>query len=137
MNCINDAVLLQSFLAGTEYVVNFVSLNNLRLVTEVVRYHKRQLAGGSIVYDIDEIIDASDSEFTRLVDYTQRVCGCLGIENGSSHAEVMLTADGPCLVEIAARSDGILRPEIADCTTGMGSCGQRRLRSLSHSGLLS
>ncbi|QUG76762.1 ATP-grasp domain-containing protein [Erwinia sp. E602] len=120
MNSTNDAVLLQSFLTGTEYVVNFVSLNSLRLVTEVVRYHKRQLAGGNVVYDIDEIIDASADEFAGLVAYTHRVCDCLGIENGPSHAEVMLTADGPCLVEIAARSDGILRPEIVDCTTGMG-----------------
>lgn len=120
MNKNNDAVLLQAFLAGTEYVVNFVSLNNLRLVTEVVRYHKRQLVGGNVVYDIDEIIDSSAEEFAGLVAYTTQVCACLGIANGPSHAEVMLTADGPCLVEIAARSDGILRPDIADCTTGTG-----------------
>lgn len=120
LNTINDEVLFQEFLNGTEYVVNFVSLNCNVLVTEVVKYHKKRLNTGNIVYDIDEIIDASNPEFNDLVRYTKDVCKCLGIKNGPSHAEVMLTKDGPCLVEIAARSDGILRPDVSLLTTGMG-----------------
>ncbi|WP_023638324.1 ATP-grasp domain-containing protein [Musicola paradisiaca] len=120
LNIINEAVLFQEYLKGTEYVVNFVSLAGNILVTEMVKYHKKKLDSGNIVYDIDEIIDASYPEFNALADYTRGVCACLGIKNGPSHAEVMLTADGPCLVEIAARSDGILRPDVACVTTGLG-----------------
>ena len=120
LNLKNEAVLFQEFLKGYEYVVNFVSLNKKVMVTEVVKYHKRQLNSGNIVYDIDEILDSTCPEFILLVDYVKQVCSSLEIENGPSHAEVMLTDDGPCLVEIAARSDGILRPNVSDETTGMG-----------------
>ncbi|WP_415846746.1 ATP-grasp domain-containing protein, partial [Vibrio aquimaris] len=120
LNLRNEAVLFQEFLVGYEYVVNFVSLKKKFIVTEIVKYHKRQLNSGNIVYDIDEILDVTSPEFTALVEYTEKVCLSLEIENGPSHAEVMLTPDGPCLVEIAARSDGILRPSVAKKTTGLG-----------------
>lgn len=120
LNLINDEVLLQDFLEGCEYVVNFVSLDGNFLTTEVVKYHKRKLESGNIVYDIDEIIDSDSEEFEGLVEYTSRVCAALGIINGPSHAEVMITKNGPYLVEIAARSDGILRPDVASATTGLG-----------------
>ncbi|WP_367143723.1 ATP-grasp domain-containing protein [Pantoea stewartii] len=120
LNLINDEVLLQDFLEGCEYVVNFVSLNGKFLTTEVVKYHKRKLESGNIVYDIDEIIDSDSEEFNGLVEYTSKVCAALGIINGPSHAEVMITKKGPYLVEIAARSDGILRPDVASKTTGLG-----------------
>ncbi|KER04233.1 hypothetical protein QPK14_09955 [Photorhabdus temperata subsp. temperata] len=97
-----------------------VSLNSNQLVTEVVKYKKRKLDTGSIIYDIDDIIDSSHPEYNVLVEYTKRVVLALGIFNGPSHAEVMLTPDGPKLVEIAARMDGILRPAIAKLTTGLG-----------------
>lgn len=120
LNLINDEVLLQDFLEGCEYVVNFVSLDGKFVTTEVVKYHKRKLESGNIVYDIDEIIDSDSEEFEGLVEYTDRVCTALGIINGPSHAEVMITKNGPYLVEIAARSDGILRPDVASETTGLG-----------------
>ncbi|NUU66425.1 ATP-grasp domain-containing protein [Enterobacteriaceae bacterium BIT-l23] len=120
LNNVNDEVLFQEFLYGTEYVVNFVSLDCKVLVTEVVKYHKKKLDTGNIVYDIDEIVDVSYSEFNELVNYTKKVCQCLGIKNGPSHAEIMLTKNGPRLVEIAARSDGILRPDVSLLTTGVG-----------------
>lgn len=120
LNLINKTILCQEFLHGTEYVVNFVSLGGHILVSEVVKYHKKRLASGNIVYDIDELIDYSAPEFNQLVNYVKKVCQCLGIQHGPSHAEVMLTASGPCLVEIAARSDGILRPDVSYLTTGIG-----------------
>ncbi|RAW87473.1 ATP-grasp domain-containing protein [Photorhabdus laumondii] len=120
LNICNHQVLIQEFLNGTEYVVNMVSLNRHQLITEVVKYKKRKLDTGSIIYDIDDIIDSSYPEYNVLVEYTRKVVIALGIFNGPSHAEVMLTPDGPKLVEIAARIDGILRPTIAKLTTGLG-----------------
>ncbi|KGM26203.1 hypothetical protein KS18_21880 [Photorhabdus luminescens] len=120
LNLCNHQVLIQEFLNGTEYVVNMVSLNRHQLITEVVKYKKRKLDTGSIIYDIDDIIDSSYPEYNVLVEYTRKVVIALGIFNGPSHAEVMLTPDGPKLVEIAARIDGILRPTIAKLTTGLG-----------------
>lgn len=120
LNIDNACVLVQEYLAGTEYVVNMVSLNGKQLVTEVVRYKKRLLETGSIIYDIDEMMPSGSEIYKALVDYTRKVVLCLGIKNGPSHAEVMLTTDGPKLVEIAARTDGILRDTVSEQITKLG-----------------
>lgn len=120
LNIANTQVLIQEFLAGVEYVVNMVSLDGEQLVTEVVRYQKQRTATGGVLYDIDELISCDCAEYSVLVDYTRAVVRSLGIRNGPSHAEVMLTEDGPKLVEIAARTDGILRPDVSRQTTGLG-----------------
>ncbi|TFY85486.1 ATP-grasp domain-containing protein [Pseudomonas kairouanensis] len=120
LNIANTQVLIQEYLAGVEYVVNMVSLDGQQLVTEVVRYRKQRTQAGGILYDIDELICSDCPEYSQLVDYTRAVVRSLGIRNGPSHAEVMLTDDGPRLVEIAARTDGILRPDVSRRTTGLG-----------------
>jgi biotin carboxylase len=120
LNIPNTQVLMQEYLAGLEYVVNMVSLDGQQLVTEVVRYQKQRTKNGGILYDIDELISPDSAVYSILVDYTRAVVRCLGIRNGPSHAEVMLTEDGPKLVEIAARTDGILRPGVSRQTTGLG-----------------
>lgn len=120
LNIRNAQVLIQEYLVGVEYVVNMVSLGARQMVTEVVRYRKERLDSGSVIYDIDELVSPAEPECELLVDYTRKVVRSLGIENGPSHAEVMLTEKGPRLVEIAARTDGILRPEVSEQTTGLG-----------------
>jgi biotin carboxylase len=120
LNIPNSQVLIQEYLAGSEYVVNMVSLEGQQLVTEVVRYQKQRVKEGGTVYDIDELIEPDAVVYPILVDYTRAVVRCLGIRNGPSHAEVMFTEEGPKLVEIAARTDGILRPDVSAQTTGLG-----------------
>ncbi len=120
LNILNTQVLIQEYLAGLEYVVNMVSLDGQQLVTEVVRYQKQRSRHGGILYDIDELIGPDSAVYPVLVAYTRAVVQCLGIRNGASHAEVMFTDDGPKLVEIAARTDGILRPGVSRQTTGLG-----------------
>ena len=120
LNIENSQVLFQEYLAGTEYVVNMVSQGGRQLVTEVVKYTKQVLETGSIVYDIDQLLDAKVAPYAELVAYTRKVVMSLGILNGPSHAEVMYTAEGPKLVEIAVRTDGILRTAVSAQTTGMG-----------------
>lgn len=131
LNIENRQVLLQEYLLGTEYVVNMVSLDGRQLVTEVVKYQKRLLASGRIVYDIDQLIDSSTEVYAELVSYTGEVVKSLGIKNGPSHAEVMYTEAGPMLVEIAARTDGILRSSVCTETTGLGQIDAVAL-SISH-----
>ena len=120
LNIPNTRVLIQEYLAGLEYVVNMVSLDGQQLVTEVVRYRKQRTPTGGVLYDIDELIGPDSMVYPILVQYTRAVVQCLGIRNGPSHAEIMFTEDGPKLVEIAARTDGILRPGVSKVTTGLG-----------------
>lgn len=120
MNVANTQVLIQEYLAGLEYAVNMVSLEGRHVVTEVVRHTKQRARGGGILHDIDELISAESAVYSVLVDYSCAVLSCLGIRNGPSHVEVVFTEEGPKLVEIAARTDVILRPGVCRQTTGLG-----------------
>jgi len=52
-------------------------------------------------------IMASDSaEAKVLIPYVRGVLDALQISNGPTHGEVMMTADGPCLVEMNCRAHG-------------------------------
>ena len=41
-----------------------------------------------------------------MIHYVHKVLDALEILNGASHAEVILTNDGPCLVEVGSRCHG-------------------------------
>jgi biotin carboxylase len=120
LNLLNDFVLAQEFLDGTEYVVNTVSRNEEVLLTELVQYKKKILPTGSIVYDVDMLLSPESKVADELFSYVKQVHQALGIRNGSAHAEVMMTKTGPKLVEIASRTDGILRPDVCEKTTTFG-----------------
>jgi hypothetical protein len=52
--------------------------------------------------------------------YVAKVLDALGLHFGASHAEVIVTKDGPCLVEVGARMHGALGPEVMQEATGFG-----------------
>uniref|UniRef100_A0A7S4SRV4 ATP-grasp domain-containing protein n=1 Tax=Alexandrium monilatum TaxID=311494 RepID=A0A7S4SRV4_9DINO len=69
-------------------------------------YDKRPCNGANFVYFGTQPVP-SDSEVAKvLVEYTRGVLDALGIRNGPSHGEVMMTPDGPCLVEMNCRTHG-------------------------------
>lgn len=51
-------------------------------------------------------------------EYTFAVLDALGIRYGAGHAELFWTADGPCLIEIAARLGGQRGATLAEAATG-------------------
>ena len=50
-----------------------------------------------------ELIPCSGPEAIAVVDYTLKVLQAVGLRWGPAHTEVMLTADGPRLIEVNAR----------------------------------
>lgn len=65
-------------------------------------------------------IDSSTQEAKLLINYCNSVLDALQIKNGPTHAEIILTASGPCLVEMNCRAhggDGNWRP-LARALTG-------------------
>jgi biotin carboxylase len=111
LDLLNSEVLAQEFLEGTEYVVNTVSYQGRRQITEIWKYAK-VWAGNSPIYDNDELLDLGEpgSVQDQLVQYTFQFLDALGIQNGPAHSEIMMTARGPILVETAARLDGTTDP---------------------------
>merc|ERR1712137_1408109 len=100
------AVLCQEFLKGTEYVVDHVSLNGEHKTVMVWKYDKRPTNGAAFVYWGMIPVDSPSDEAQTLIEYTRGVLDALGLMNGPTHGEVMMTPDGPCLVEMNCRSHG-------------------------------
>merc|ERR1719499_1227886 len=51
-------------------------------------------------------VDAESKEAKILIKYILGVLSALKLDNGPTHGEVMMTMDGPCLVEMNCRSHG-------------------------------
>lgn len=99
-------VLCQEFLKGTEYVIDHVSRNGVHKTVMVWRYDKRPTNGAAFVYWGMIPVDSESEEAKILIDYTRGVLDALGLKNGPTHGEAMMTPDGPCLVEMNCRSHG-------------------------------
>lgn len=104
----NRQALLQSYLDGEEYVVNSVSRDGHHYVCDVLRSKKRDLNGTPFVYDYYRLMPPDDPTVRALVAYQLQVLDVLEITNGAAHAELRMTAEGPVLVEVAARCMGPL-----------------------------
>jgi len=100
------AVLCQEFLQGTEYVVDHVSRDGVHKTVMMYKYDKRPVNGAQFVYYGMVPVPSDSEEAQLLIPYTRGVLDALALQNGPSHGEVMMTADGPCLVEMNCRLSG-------------------------------
>lgn len=104
---LNDVVLLQEHLDGDEYMVNTISADGRHRVAEVWRSAKT-LVGSAPVYDYTELVTADQPGVGPVIDYVRSVLDALDIRWGPAHTEVIVTTDGPRLVETAPRLQGTL-----------------------------
>ncbi|MEU3752257.1 ATP-grasp domain-containing protein [Streptomyces olivoreticuli] len=110
----NAEVLVQQRMDGTEYIVDAVSCRGQRFLSGVWRYEKRMLDSGRRIYDKDVLLSPDEPLVEELKSYVYTVLDTLRIDYGAAHAEVMMTEDGPMLVEVAARTNGNSHPEFHD-----------------------
>ncbi|MBT2508651.1 ATP-grasp domain-containing protein [Streptomyces sp. ISL-98] len=115
----NTEVLVQSFLQGTEYIVDIVrGPGGGRHVCGVWEYEKTE-TGSRRIYDKDVLLTPDNEPVAELVAYLDTVLEALEIRFGAAHAEIIMTPEGPALVEIGARLNGNLEPGFHDaCTDG-------------------
>lgn len=118
MGRINEEILVQSFLDGPEFMVNTVSCNGHHYVSDIWHNHKIFMPGRGFIYDRNDLIPSSRHDAVALAAYTVQVLDALGIRNGPAHAEVIMTDEGPRLVEIGARINGLIDPEYSDQLLG-------------------
>ena len=117
----SPAVLCQEFLRGTEYVIDHVSRDGEHKTMMIWTYDKGPCNGAPFVYFGTKPVDSDSYEAQILIPYVRGVLNALEISNGATHAEVMMTPDGPCLVELSARpqgGDGNWRPLALALTGG-------------------
>jgi hypothetical protein len=115
---LNDEVLIQTYLDGPEFVVDMISCAGTRYTVGVWQYHKRLVYGTHRIYDIDRLVPADASPVPEIVAYVNAALDALDVRFGPSHAEVIVTPDGPALVEVGARLAGGLLPGFHDRCLG-------------------
>jgi biotin carboxylase len=111
----NCEVLVQELLTGDELIVNTVSWANRHVVTDIWRCPKL-LVNGAPLYDLQRLVPYEDNE--AVVDYIRRALDALEIRYGPAHAEVIVTADGPRLLEVGARVEGSMNPAAVAAAVG-------------------
>lgn len=103
---INETVVVQEQALGTEFAVGTVSANGKHYLAHLIKYNKATCNGRKTVYDYVEFVPYSAETHGALFEYTQRALDALGIRWGAAHNEIMLTKDGPRLIETGARMCG-------------------------------
>ncbi|MBP5951945.1 ATP-grasp domain-containing protein [Pseudomonas sp. P42] len=114
----NKAVLLQEYLTGAEYVINTVSHAGEHWITDVWKCSKTFAADGRKIYDREDLLPADARELPQLIEYVQGVLDALGIVHGPAHTELILTGNGPRLLETGARLSGLACPPALHAATG-------------------
>ncbi|KAL4133781.1 hypothetical protein PRIC2_004098 [Phytophthora ramorum] len=101
----NNAVLLQEYLEGDEYVVDTVSRNGEHKVTAIWKYDKRRVNDAAFVYFGLSLVPA-EGMVNDMIDYQFQVLDALGIRNGPAHGEVKFCHGSPVLIEVGSRCHG-------------------------------
>jgi hypothetical protein len=105
-NLLNDRVVIQEFAPGPEFIVDLYSVDGRHGLVDVCRYEKYSRDGEIGIYDVADFLAPGHPDVAPLAEYTMRAAHALGIRNGSTHAEVILSPGGPRLVELATRPSG-------------------------------
>ncbi|HAT2122643.1 TPA: ATP-grasp domain-containing protein [Legionella pneumophila] len=102
----NETVVVQEQAIGTEFAVGTVSANGKHYLAHLIQYNKTSFNDRKTVYDYVEFVPYSEEIYGELFDYTKKALDALGIRWGAAHNEIMLTKDGPRLIETGARMCG-------------------------------
>lgn len=113
----NKTVLIQSFLEGDEYIVDTVSANGARHIVGIWKYEKVSRDGKNL-YNRDILIESNDEVVAHLTSYMDNVLRAFGIDWGATHTEIMMTPEGPALIEIGARLNGNMFPSMHNACLG-------------------
>ncbi|MFD8739491.1 ATP-grasp domain-containing protein [Streptomyces sp. NPDC059618] len=114
----NTEILVQSYLKGTEYIVDTVSSDGEHYTCGVWQYEKTLLPSGKNIYNRDILLAPDAGLVPALVAYVHQVLAALDVRWGPAHAEVIMTDEGPALVEIGTRLNGNIHAGFHDVCLG-------------------
>ena len=114
----NATAVVQERIYGTEFAVGTVSANGKHSLAHLIQYNKKSFNGSETVYDHVEFVPFRKELHGELLEYTKRVLDALGVRWGAAHNEIMLTPNGPRLIESVPRMTGGPVVEFAREATG-------------------
>jgi biotin carboxylase len=102
----SETVVIQEQAVGTEYAVGTVSANGNHSLAHLIKYSKTDVGERKTVFDHVEFVPYDEKMLGELFVYTQKALDALGVRWGAAHTEIMLTSNGPRLIESGARMCG-------------------------------
>lgn len=124
----NETVVIQEQAIGVEYAVGTVSCNGEHFLSHIIKYNKSSSGERKTVFDYVEFLPYNEKEFKELFDYTKKVLNALGVRWGAAHNEIMLTSNGPRLIETGVRMLG--GPTVAFSREATGSSQADKLAEI-------
>jgi hypothetical protein len=125
---VNEAVLVEEFAEGTEYMIDSYSVDGAHGLVDVCRYTKSRRRDRIGIYDLVDFVPPDDPAVPVIWPYVQRVLDAVGVRNGCGHSEVIVTADGPRFLEVGTRPAGGGHQMILELCTGTNQI----LRTVAH-----
>ncbi len=100
-------LVMEEYVGGHEYFVNGqVGARGEIDVVAVFRYRRIPVNGRSDIDSETWRVSRTDPAFAKLADYVRDVVAASGLVRSPFHIEVKVDAEGPCLIEAAARLAG-------------------------------
>lgn len=115
---VNEEVLVQEYVTGTEYAIDTVSFDGHHSVTDLLRYRKVHNEHGMAIYDSVEWLPYDREAYGEWLDYGLAALDAVGLRYWAAHTEVMMTSDGPRLIEVNPRPAGAMNPLVTEIATG-------------------
>lgn len=112
-------VIVEEFLDGKEYSVESITY---RGKTTVIQITEKFLSKQPYTVEMGHLqpADISENKKEKIKRVVEKAISAIGIDNSASHAEVMMTSDGPKLIEIGARLGGdFIASHLTKASTGI------------------
>lgn len=107
-----DSALVEEFIDGPEYALNFFFCGTRATFVDTWRYTKEERSNCGPIYRSMIQADPEALAGTGLVPYALMACRAVGVRLGPAHVEVKLGPHGPVLMEVGARLSGARIPEL-------------------------
>ncbi|MGW0502784.1 ATP-grasp domain-containing protein [Micromonospora sp. NPDC003241] len=139
----NRRVIVEPFLSGPQFSVESISQHGVTSVLAITQKFSHPETFVELGHVVPAQIPDAEAEVVR--SYVVRMLDALGFTDGPAHTEVVLTSDGPRIVEVNARLGGDDIGQMASIVSGvdlsaasidlvLGEPVQERLRNAAPSG---
>lgn len=116
----SERFLMEEYLDGKEISVESFSFAGHHVILGITEKILNTSGFGNPYVEIGHKIsaDLSEEEFDAATEYVRQFLDVIGITDGCAHTEVMLTANGPRVIETHNRVGGGNIPQLVRLTTG-------------------
>ena len=116
----NTAAIVQEFVDGTEYALDFVCYRGRAKLTAVWQYERMSGSDAFVPYHAMRLIDYEGKRQHALHAYAIRLLEALGIRFGPAHCELIWNHAEPVLVEVGARMSAGINAVLSRTCGGIG-----------------